>query len=236
MKVRLIMILLITQVACGLQPTPTPLPGWYNDARELFLEESAFPPGWQIELQLETDTHPRANHVHREFSKLPNSGGVSQDIWRAYTVADAEEKYVELRQSQFQPRLPPEEMVAPWEPPDEIAFQSTIADEYYLACGWEEWAYCQYLARYRNYVTYLRLDRQAEMGERQSQGLTYAEIEAVLKAVDARFGEALDDLPNHLKRRTVGTGVYSWFLFPNFIGCRLNNCVAVTTTGSVITR
>lgn len=194
-KVWFAMMFLMLQVACGIATTPTPLPGWYDDARQLFVEESAFPPGWQAHLFQETDVHPRANHVHRRYGNPPSVGIVSQDIWRAYTVADAEEKYTELRQSQFQPRLPAEEMVAPWEPPDEIAFQSIVADEYYLACGWEEWASCQYLARYRNYVTYLRLDRQAEMEERQSQGLTYAEIEAVLKAVDAKFSEALNEIP-----------------------------------------
>lgn len=98
----------------------------------------------------------------------------------------------ELRQSQFQPRLAPEEMVAPWEPPTAIAFQSAAADESHLACGWEEWASCQYLARYRNYVTYLRLDREAEQGPLVSDGLTYAEIEEVLNGVETQFQDVAD--------------------------------------------
>jgi len=189
-----LMILLVIQTACGLfaSSTPTPLPGWTENARELFVDSSAFPQGWAAELQLEIGDHLEANHVHREFSNPPSSGLVSQDIWRAYTVADAEEKYVELRQSQFQPRLDPDEMEVPWQPAEEIDFQSDIADEYYLACGWEEWAYCQFLARYRNYVTYLRLDREAVVGTLDSEGLTFAQMRSVLNAVDSRFVAALE--------------------------------------------
>lgn len=184
-------------MACDLLPisTPTALPGWSDNVRELFVDVSALPTGWSAELQSERD-YPQANHAQRAFSNPPATGLVSQDIWRAYTTADAEEKYAELRQSQFQPRLAPEEMVAPWEPPEEINFQSDIADEYYLACGWEEWAYCQYLARYRNYVTYLRLDRQAKMDTHRSEGLTYAEIETVLEAADAKFGTTFEQFPD----------------------------------------
>lgn len=180
------------QVIDLVRPTPTPLPGWFGDVKVLLVEESAFPTGWQAHLNLEEDVHPRANHVHRDFSNPPSAGFVSQDIWRAYTIADAKEKYAELRQSQFQPRLAPEEMVAPWEPPTEIGFQSSVADEFYLACGWEEWAYCQYLARYRNYVTYLHLGRHAEQGSLRSVGLTFSEIEEVLNGVETQFQDLAD--------------------------------------------
>ncbi|MDX1686623.1 MAG: hypothetical protein R3248_01455 [Candidatus Promineifilaceae bacterium] len=81
-------------------------------------------------------------------------------------------------------------------PPEEISFESTVADEHYLACTWERWAYCSYIARYRNYVTYVRLDREAELGRLESKGLAYTEIEAVLKAVDAKFGRYLEQFPD----------------------------------------
>lgn len=184
--------LLLLSSSCSVLATPTPLPGWRDNVRDHFVDATALPTGWSI-VRAE-DSYPQANHVHREFGNPPSSGIVSQDIWRAYTIADAEEKYAELRQSQFQPRLAREEMVSPWESPEEIEFRSEVADEWHLACGWEEWAYCQYLVRYRNYVTYLRLDREAKLDDRTSQGLTYAEIEAVLKVADAKFGTALEQL------------------------------------------
>lgn len=190
---RLILItsfLLVLLIGCVVVPTPTPLPGWEDDVRELFVDDNAFPTDWAPRRQ--KNVYPRANHVYRAWGNPVAAGTVSQAIWRAYTVADAEGKYAELRQSQFQPRLDPEEIVVPWEPPEEINFQSAVADEYYLACGWEEWAYCQYLARYRNYVTYFRLDREGKLGIRDSAGLTYAQIETVLEAADAKFSTALE--------------------------------------------
>lgn len=186
------LLLVVSQVACQLLTTGSPPPGWHDDVRKLFVDENAFPPEWKPQLLQEADAAQDANHVHRRFSAPPSSGIGSQDIWRAYSIENAEKKYSELRESQFQPRLPPEEMVAPWEPPPQIDFQSTVADDYYFACGWEEWASCQFLARYDNYVTYLRLDRHAVMNGLESEGLTYEQIEAVLNAVDNKFQVALD--------------------------------------------
>jgi hypothetical protein len=197
-------ILILLETGChglGLQ-TPTPLPGWSGNVRELFVEESAFPAGWEAQLYLETDVHPSANHVHREFFGLPipGTGMVSQDIWRAYTIEDAKAKYTELRASQFQPRLPADSIILQWEPPPEINFQSSVSDEFYLACGWEEWSYCQVVARYSNYVTYLRLDREATLGEHHSDGLTYSEIEDVIKAMDIKFEMVLTSFSTPLPR------------------------------------
>lgn len=196
MRLLALFMLLVFQAACSLlAPTPMPPSGWSGNVRDLFVDESAFPFEW-VARELGSDD-PLANHVDRGFNFIGNPplpGTVTQSIWRAYTIADAEEKYAELRQSQFQPRLEPEEMVAPWLPPEEIDFQSIAADESYLACGWEEWASCHYLARYKNYVTYLNLDLQAQLGTLESHGLTYDEIEAVLKAADAQFEATLNRL------------------------------------------
>ena len=160
----------------------------------LFVDDISFPNGWAPHLYQE-DVHPEANHVHRRWSNPPAAGIVSQNIWRSYTTADAQESYTERRRALFQARVDTEEIVMPLKPPEEIEFQSTVADEYYLACTWERWAYCSYLARYRNYVTYLRLDREAELGTLNSKGLTYAEIETVLTAVDAKFATYLEQFP-----------------------------------------
>ncbi len=49
--------------------------------------------------------------------------------------------------------------------------------------------------RYRNYAVLVRLDRQAELQGRVTDGLTYEEIGAVVEAMDARFAAALELLP-----------------------------------------
>jgi len=195
-RVRLIgiLFLVIPVVSCQLsrQPTPTPLPGWRFLVSELFVDESAFPEGWHVEFPEDTVTDPTVNHVYRSWGRKHISGTVDQQIWRAYTIADAKEKYAELRNSQFQPSRPlhPSTTFVEFEPPAEVSFRSQVADEFYLACGWWDWAYCQVVARYRNYVVLMRLAREAEFQEHYTHGLTYAEIEAVVRAMDAKFVEA----------------------------------------------
>ena len=182
-------------VGCGVfhPPTPTPLPGWRSPVSELFVDESAFPEGWQIGSVRGAVMDPTVNHVAREWEG-GEYGLAFQSIWRAYTVADAEEKYDELLASQFQPSRPsPYDIFVPFEPSTEIDFQSQTADEFYLACGWWGTAYCELIARYLNYVTEMRLDREAECDGHISYEMTYAEIETVVRAMDAKFAEVMEE-------------------------------------------
>jgi hypothetical protein len=183
-------------VATG--PSPTPLPGWRSLVGELLVEDSAFPEGWARirDLPQGMMTNPTINHVYRSWwGEAEGVGKVEQAIWRAYTIADAEDKYAELRQSQFYVHRTssPPDFYVPFEPPDEINFQSQVADEFYLACGWRIWARCEVVARYRNYVVDMRLDLEAEYEGHATHGLTYPEIEAVVRAMDAKFAEAMGE-------------------------------------------
>jgi hypothetical protein len=189
----IVIILLLAGIGCQVisGATPPPPPGWYDNASDLLLDETAFPDGWRTE---PNEAYPRANNVAQVFYS-PRGSLVDQIIWRAYNLDDAEEKYAELRESQFRPHLLPEEMIADWLPPFEIDFRSTTADEFYLACAWEEWASCQLLARYSNYVVLMRFPREAEFEGQHSQGMTYEEIEPVIEVMDAKFTEYLNSLP-----------------------------------------
>jgi hypothetical protein len=137
---------------------------------------------------------PTVNSVYRSWWKPGSSEGAEQIISRAYTVAEAQDLYTELRQRQFSPRgtLPPYELFVEFQPPDGIDFQSEVADEFYLACGWWTWAYCEAIARYQNYVVELRLDWETEYEGNTAYGLTEAEVEAVVRAMDAKFAEAME--------------------------------------------
>jgi hypothetical protein len=189
---------LIFLASCGQwAPAPTPLPGWRSPVSDLFLDASALPQGWTILHPEYTVTDPTINHVGREWGHPGLSGQVRQSIWRSYTVADAQDKYDELRQTQFAPSrsLYPGMLYVPFEPPVEITFRSQMADKFYLACGWWRWAYCEVVVRYRNYVVELSLDREAEYEGHITQGLSYSEIESVIKAMDTRFVQVLESLP-----------------------------------------
>ena len=203
MKAKLILpvSLLILMVGCQIlaapEPTPIPLPGWRSLVSDLLLEDNAFPEGWvRIRtMPIDSLTDPTVNHVYRSWwGESKGAGKVQQAIWRSYTIADAEKHYAELRQSQFYllSTPPPSDFYVPFEPPDEIDFHSQIADEFYLACGWRIWAYCEVVARYHNYVVAMDMKLEAKHEGHVTQGLAYAEIEDAVRAMDARFEQVLN--------------------------------------------
>jgi hypothetical protein len=177
---------------------PSP-PGWRSPVAELLLDETDLPEGWQGDLEFPEGriTDPTINHAAQEWwNPEKGSAGIMQSIWRAYTIEDAQEKYAELRQSpvllsRFTPS--PYDYYVEFHPPSEISFQSQIADEFYIACGWIVWPYCEVVVRYRNYVVDMRLDLETEDEGRATHGLTYEEIETAIEAMDAKFAEALEE-------------------------------------------
>lgn len=180
----------------------TPPPGWRSPVAALLLNESELPEGWQIDLEFPQGriTDPTINHVAREWwNPRKGSANITQSIWRAYTIEDAKEKYNQLRRQPFllgtYTPQPWEEIYIEFRPPEEIDFRSQIADEFYLACGWLYGAECHVIARYRNYVTYMTLSLEAEYQGHKSDGLTYEEIEGVIRAMDAKFADFLKAYP-----------------------------------------
>jgi hypothetical protein len=159
------------------------------------LSEDALPNSWRVNLEFSQDhfMDPTTNHVGQEwYSPEKGSAYISQSIWRAYTIKDAKEKYSELRQAllltqRFTPS--PYDFYVEFRPPVELNYESRIADEFYIACGWVVWAYCDVVARYQNYSVELNLPLEAIFQEHASQGLTYSEIETVLKSLESKYDE-----------------------------------------------
>jgi len=181
-------------------PTPIPLPGWNFLVSDLLLEENSFPEGWERirDHPQGSLTDPTIGYVYRSWwGKAQGYGKTDQAIWRATSIADSKAHYDELRGSQFEPSHPLAlgTVFVPFKPPTEIDFQSKVADEFYLACGWWDWAYCEVIGRYGNYVVEMGLDLEAEYEGHSTHGLTYAEIETVVEAMDTRFAEFLEAFP-----------------------------------------
>jgi len=163
-------------------------PGWRSPVSELFVDITAFPEGWQIHFPDRTVTDPTVNRVGRTWGNPDQGGTVNQGIWRAYDTVGARRKYVELNKNFLQPRTPrPGAVYVGFEPPETVDLHNLTADEFYLACGWSDRAYCVVFARYRNYVTSMYLTREAELNGRRTHGLTDPEIETVINAMDAKF-------------------------------------------------
>lgn len=157
---------------------------------ELLLDETSFPEDWRLGLDVpEYAQGPTTNHVSREWWRQSGSGIINQSIWRAYTVRDAQEKYAELVKTQYAPSrpLPADRLFVEFTQPAEIPFQSALADQFNLACGWWDKAYCLTIAQYRNYVVFLRVDHQANIQGAYSDGMTDDEIEALNREMDRKF-------------------------------------------------
>lgn len=199
LKSWLLVVLVIVSGCRGLpslRATPTPPPGWRLPVAALLLSEDALPRGWAWERDAPDNlmTDPTINHVYRSWWwAAEGQGGVEQAIWRSYTTENAEKHYADLRQRQFAPQhtLPPYVTYLEFVPPPEIVFQSTTADEFYVACGFLREAHCIAIGRYRNYVTQLNFSLENEYKGLTTRGLTYRQIEALLEKMDARFSIAM---------------------------------------------
>lgn len=188
----LTIFLFLGYVNSGCRVAESPPPGWDSPIGDLILDETAFPPGWQVDFTSPDDalTDPKINHFATEWwNPSEGSAGIMQSIWRGYSISDAKEKYRELRQSSLLAgQLTPSssDYYVEFVQPQEIHFISSIADDFYLACGWMNWAFCVFVSRYKNYVVYMQLDLETEY-DGQVWGLSYSEIEAAILKIDEKF-------------------------------------------------
>jgi hypothetical protein len=172
-----IVLLSLLLTGCRLLNTPTPPPGWRDPVYRLLLQEDSFPSGWKAGYVIsERIKDPTTNHVTMEWL-YADGGLVYQSIWRAYTIEDAETKYKQVKQEWFEPN---QTLV-----PD---INSTKADKFYIACGGTGTPRCVAIAQYRNYIVALAADLSGTIGDyTQDEGLTYPEIEALIRDMDKIF-------------------------------------------------
>jgi hypothetical protein len=177
----------------------TPLPGWRSPTDYLFLTEDDLPEGWQSNSPVPTaEPDPTINANAREWYQVGSSITVYQIIWRSYTIEDAQVHYLDRYKNEFrvpQPPIPAYRHYCEFTPPVEITFRSKVANEFYLACGSLDISYCEVLARYRNYVTILRIDAKLDCNNDSQEGLPYSEIEKIIRAMDSRFEKFLVENP-----------------------------------------
>ena len=180
--------MVISCSSLSLYPTATPLPGWGSPVAELFVGTPNLPSGWRADPN-EDAADVRANHVSRTFfDSNPNrSDKVIQDIWRAYTAAEAEEKFNELAQVLVSPGWLPRFPSTSFGPVSEVAYQSKVADKWGVACGIDVIAECRFLALYHNYVTQVYFTLQFEGFE----GLDSTGAEELLAGVEGQFRDYL---------------------------------------------
>jgi hypothetical protein len=155
---------------CGPRGTQADPPVASPSASAFLLDSTVFPEGWVGDTSKMSETLG-----DRDFSKPGVAGHAFQEIYRYPNDWSASQKYKVYLEGEINVRK--------FTPPPEITFRSKIADEYYFACGVDLIPSCAMVARYHNYFVFFYFDLYTK---EQPEGLTYAEIEHVLEALEAR--------------------------------------------------
>jgi hypothetical protein len=195
-------LVLILMSSCGSfvhrSPLPTP-PGWNELVSDLLVDDASFPIGWtRMRDSKDILTDSSINHVYRSWWWESKGKGIAeQSIWRAINRSEAKDKYVDLRKGSFLEKYTksPEEEFGKFETPNEIIYRSEIAENLYYACGWLDGGECIVVAQYRNYVSYMRFSLSGQKLGYTTIGLTYQEIESLIKAMDKKFAGFLVSHP-----------------------------------------
>lgn len=76
-------------------------------------------------------------------------------------------------------------MGGPWEIPDALTYHSSVANQYYVACGEYHGKYrCTMIAQYEEYYMFLHVHMSPE-------SMTFQDLECVLRAIDERMARCL---------------------------------------------
>lgn len=165
--------------------------------KDLLIDESAFPSGWQANALGPAGTGPapmiglrRAREETSlgfspitDTSKIGTTTGAGQFIDRYYTFGQAISNYQLEKEAAIRPTL----VFPSWEVPENIHYDSKIADEFYFACTKKERiSKCTAVARYGEYVTKFNVTMTPEV-------MSYKDLEKVFKAIDERMVKYLVD-------------------------------------------
>jgi hypothetical protein len=135
--------------------------------------------------------------VVRSFGIVGIPGHVIQEVLYLGDENTAHDEFQSFRKAYFgtsDSRSPSTEFL----PPSDIAYSSSIADEYYLGCGVDVVPACQAILLYDSYLVYFyfSLDRGFADGvEVEADGLTIEQVETILTAMDERVLELFSESP-----------------------------------------
>lgn len=159
----------------------------------LLIDESAFPAGTAHAGDILSPL-ARASWESAGCTFSIPTGIANHDVYRYRAAEGAAREFARRRELEFVTRdAGPDQSIeslgrrsGPWETPEELSDQSPIADQYYVACGMQgRIPMCKMIARYEEYYVFFNVHQYE--GEP-----TYAEIGAVLRAIDERMAQCLD--------------------------------------------
>lgn len=156
------------------------------DTLDLLLDLSVFPNEW--DLCLGPAPLPKRERGERESlcasfcpQDFEGTGGTYQEVYRYRNALDA----AILFQLEFSGRAFPKwHMTSPWKVPEELAYESSVADRFKLACGevdvpGRHWK-CKAVAQYDEYISVF-------VTHLSPEDMTLQDVERILAAIDERM-------------------------------------------------
>jgi hypothetical protein len=151
---------------------------------ELLIDISVFPKGW---ITSAAGPRPLASAPLGGNKSVDNialgfyapGGSAFHEIQRFKNTRQAENEFAKKREQVFRVT----EFRTPWEVPDELAYESSVADEFHYACSLgvgASWPHCAYIARYDAYYVLF-------YAHMISGYISYADLENILEAIDERM-------------------------------------------------
>lgn len=188
---------------------PNPVAAPDVSTRDLLLDASAFPPDWIVhQCDPHCDRTERNGNSIRGFYITGVPGHVNQHVMYFDTEVAAKIKFERYRETDLSDNINPNTVQTPstvFLPPDEIDYQSPLADEQYLGCGVDVVPACKAGLRYGNYFIYfyfslhnsyyLHFLDESEITDKMRRlsveegGLRLSEVEQVLQAMDEHYAE-----------------------------------------------
>lgn len=183
---RFLLMLLILIGICSCRPIG------YPPIEGLLIDLSAFPEGWSVGADgpspiAQAPLGGTKSVESIELSFYAHGGGAFERIRRFEDEQGASNEFARQMRLVFSKT----EFNTPWTVPEEIAFTSSSAEEFYYACSRFEglpWPDCVYIARYGIYFAHFKTGMFTDY-------MSYSDFENVLKAIDDRmppFGEDED--------------------------------------------
>jgi hypothetical protein len=158
------------------------------EAEELLLDVSAFPQGWQAG-EAGDLPGPIAGQAHeyervtrgftgRGLSRVGNRITAIQDVYRYGGTRTATRKFDEKRETLFKSGL----FRSEWTIPEELNYQSSIADSFHLGCAFYSMAEaCQALGQYEEYVIVILVDVYPD------SDVTYSDFGRILEVMEEQI-------------------------------------------------
>jgi hypothetical protein len=175
----LLMVLTIACISSCISPSHPPV-------EQLLVDTSMFPEGWSVS-QVGPRPDPaapfsRIKSVDRtSLSFYAPGGGAFEAIQRFENTREAKKEFARKKRQVF--RLT--DFNTPWEVPEELAYESPIADEFHYACSWQlgaSWPDCAYIARYGTYFVHFHTDMLPGY-------MSYTDLETIVEAIDERMAD-----------------------------------------------